>query len=317
MTDPVTEEAVGQAAGLTTVSTKSEFILKGRSKSWTLGSRTGIMGVLNVTPDSFYDGGLYLDKGLAVERALRMIAEGADWVDVGGESTRPGAAPVAVDEELRRTIPVVEALAGEGIAVSIDTMKAEVAESALDAGAEIVNDVSALGFDPRMVGVCASYGAGVILMHKRGTPESMQDNVEYTDILSEVRSTLAARVEFAIENGIDVSSIAVDPGIGFGKSASGSLELIRRLGEFKSFGRPLLVGLSRKSFIGHILDTGGAGALKGSPKEPLSCSNSSKDRLSGTIAACTAAVMNGAHILRVHDVKEAYEAAAVADCLKA
>ena len=301
MTDSLAEEATGL--------TKGGLILKGRSRSWTLGTRTGIMGVLNVTPDSFFDGGQYLDRGLAIERALEMVSDGADWIDVGGESTRPGATEVAVDEELRRTIPVVEALAREGIAVSIDTMKAEVAQRALDAGAEIVNDVSALGFDPRMVGVCARYGAAVVLMHKRGTPDSMQDNVEYVDILSEVRSALIERVEYATANGIDISSIAIDPGIGFGKSVSGNLELIRRLGEFKSIGRPLLVGLSRKSFIGHLLEgyakTGG-GAVTG-PEE----------RLTGTIAACTAAVMNGADILRVHDVKEAFEAAVVANEVKA
>ncbi len=280
------------------------LILKGRSKSWTLGRRTLIMGVLNVTPDSFYDGGRYLDKGRAVERARQMVDEGADWIDVGGESTRPGATPVGLEEELRRTTHIVEALAKDGITVSIDTMKAKVAEAALAAGAEILNDISALSNDPRMVKVCADYGTAIILMHKRGTPADMQSDVEYTDLLHEVYGFLEARIKFAVENGIGASSIAIDPGIGFGKSAEGCLELIKSLGRFKSLGRPLLVGLSRKSFIGRVMTD--ASEKSATPEE----------RLAGTIAANTAAVMNGAHILRVHDVRAAREAAQIADAVK-
>ncbi|MBE9528686.1 MAG: dihydropteroate synthase [Proteobacteria bacterium] len=302
MTDSVADRTTDQG----TDSKEERLVLKGRSKSWAVGGRTLIMGVLNVTPDSFYDGGRYLDRGLALERAHRMVAEGADLIDVGGESTRPGATPVEVDEELRRVIPVVEEIAKAGIAVSVDTSKATVAERALGAGAEVVNDITALEGDPRMAGVCAASGAAVVLMHMRGTPETMQRDVVYTDIVLEVRTYLEARVKFAIESGIAVDRIAIDPGIGFGKSAEGSLELLRRLGEFTSLGAPLLVGLSRKSFIGLMIGEEAQGAE----------SSNSDARLVGTIAASAAAIMNGAQILRVHDVKETREAALVADSVK-
>ena len=281
--------------------------LRGQTRSWTLGRRTTIMGVLNLTPDSFYDGGKYLDKGLAVERALQMAQEGADWIDIGGESTRPGAASVEESEEIRRTLPVVEALVKEGMVVSIDTMKAGVAEAALSAGAEIVNDVSALSFDPRMVKVCVEYGAAVVLMHKRGTPESMQEDVEYDDLLAVVSTYLDSRIKFALKSGVEFSSIVLDPGIGFGKSATGSAQLIKQLGRFGRFGLPVLVGPSRKSFIGQLL---------GSTREDKEVGGSPKERLAGTIAACTAAILNGANIIRVHDVKEARDAASVADAIK-
>lgn len=308
----MTDSVVDRTTDRTTDPRAERLVLKGRSKSWVVGGRTLIMGVLNVTPDSFYDGGRYLDAGLALERAHRMVAEGADWVDVGGESTRPGATPVPVDEELRRVIPVVEEIAKAGIAVSVDTAKATVAERALGAGAEVINDVTALEGDPRMAAVCAASGAAVVLMHMRGTPVSMQADVRYSDIVSEVRSYLKARIRFAVESGIDADKIVIDPGIGFGKSAEGSLELIRRLGEFASLGTPLLVGLSRKSFIGALVDSDRAASLTDTP----SGSPASEARLAGTIAASVVAIMNGAQILRVHDVKETREAALVADSVK-
>lgn len=256
------------------------------------------MGVLNVTPDSFYDGGRYVEVSAAVEHALEMIEDGADWIDVGGESTRPGAAPVEEATELERVLPVVEALAGTGATVSIDTTKAGVARRALDAGAEIVNDVSALGADPAMARVVAESGAAVVLMHMRGTPRTMQADVGYLDLTGTVFRYLRSRLEYAVERGIRSDKTIIDPGIGFGKSSAGSLELIRDLGDLSPLGRPILVGPSRKSFIGRTL------AL-----DP-------DKRLAATLAACTAAVLNGAGILRVHDVKEAREAASMAVAIR-
>jgi dihydropteroate synthase len=256
------------------------------------------MGVLNVTPDSFYDGGRYAEPGPAIAHALEMLDDGADWIDVGGESTRPGAAPVAEAEELKRVLPVVEALAGEGVTVSIDTTKAEVARLALEAGAEIVNDVSALTMDPAMAGVVAASGAGVCLMHMRGTPVSMQDDLSYRDLTGEVMAYLSGRLDHALRCGIEAERVIVDPGIGFGKSADGSLELIRRLSEFGGLGRPVLVGPSRKSFIGRALDL------------------DVDSRLSATVAVSTIAVLNGAGVLRVHDVKEAAQAARMGEAVR-
>ncbi len=273
------------------------FTFKGRSRQWALGARTLIMGILNVTPDSFSDGGLFFDREKALQRALQMASEGADWVDVGGESTRPGARPVEAEEELRRVIPVVGALSSKGIAVSIDTRKAEVARQALKAGAEIVNDISGLA-DKDMASVCAQFKAPVIIMHMRGAPETMQENVEYKDLVTEVYDYLLGKVECAKASGIDRDSIMIDPGLGFGKSREGNLELIKSLAEFRSIGCPVLVGPSRKSFIGKTL---GADMT---------------ERLPGTIAASVACVLNGAHVLRVHDVKEARQAALMADAIK-
>lgn len=277
---------------------RSVYELKGARGPFTIGPATLIMGILNVTPDSFSDGGRFTDPGRALERALEMAAEGADWIDIGGESTRPGAEPVDAIEEMRRVVPVIEALAGKGLTVSIDTTKASVAEAAIGAGASIVNDVSALSFDPDMAGVVAGGGVPLILMHMRGTPKTMQLDTAYGDLMSEVYGYLHSRLEFASRMGIDPESIIVDPGLGFGKSVEGNLELLARLREFKSLGRPVLVGPSRKSFIGKTLNAAG-------PDE----------RLAGTIAACALAASNGAAILRVHDVKEARRAAAIADAV--
>ncbi len=277
---------------------KRSFCLKGRTGDLTIGPPTLIMGILNVTPDSFSDGGDFLDHGKAVLRGLEMSAEGADWIDIGGESTRPGAEPVGAEEEIRRVLPVVEALSKQGLVVSIDTTKAAVAEAALDAGAAIINDVSAMTMDSRMAVAAARSKALVVLMHMRGTPRTMQSDTAYKDLMGEVFNYLRERIEYAVSMGIDARSIIIDPGLGFGKSFEGNFEILSRLRELKSLGRPILVGASRKSFIGRAM----GGAEVG-------------ERLGGTIAASVAAVMNGASILRVHDVKVAREAARVADAI--
>jgi dihydropteroate synthase len=254
---------------------------------------TKLMGVVNVTPDSFSDGGLYLDPGAAIAHGEELAAQGADILDVGGESTRPGAAEVAVEEELRRVEPVVAGLAGLGVEISVDTSKAPVAEVALDAGATIVNDVTALG-DPEMAGLVADRGAGVVLMHMVGDPRTMQVNPEYGDVVAEVRDFLAARLAAAVAAGIDESRIWLDPGIGFGKTAQHNFELLRGLDQLAALGRPILVGTSRKSFIGRT---------DGSETD---------DRLGGTIATSILAAAAGASVLRVHDVREMSEALTVA-----
>lgn len=245
-----------------------------------------IMGILNVTPDSFSDGGHCSNPDLAVERALRMEAEGADIIDIGGESTRPGAASVSVDDEIARVAPVIEKLSAVlKCAISVDTWKSSVAAKALSAGAEIVNDISGFSFDPEMPQVVASGKAGAVLMHTRGNPEKMQQDTQYDDLLAEVCSSLRSSIAVAGEAGIPDDCIAIDPGIGFGKDCSGNLELLQRLGELSCFGRPILVGSSRKSFIGKVLGR-----------------ELTDDRLFGTAATVALAVANGATILRVHDV---------------
>lgn len=264
-----------------------------------LGRRTLVMGVLNVTPDSFYDGGRYLRVEDALARAQQMISEGADILDVGGESTRPGSEAVPVQEELRRVLPVVEALATHTqVALSLDTYKAEVAKRALEAGAHLVNDVSAMRFDPEMPSVVTKYGAGIILMHLQGTPRTMQQNPVYEDAVREIRDFLAERAQFAQQVGVPAEHIWLDPGIGFGKTLEHNLQILRNLQAFKALGYPLLIGTSRKSFIGKIL-----GDL---PPE---------ERLEGTLATLALAVAGGADIVRVHDVKEAVRAVRVADAI--
>ncbi len=256
-----------------------------------VGERVLVMGILNVTPDSFSDGGRFLDPDRAVAHALRLQDEGADIIDIGGESTRPGAEPVPLEEELRRVIPVLEKLRRKlRIPVSIDTYKAEVAEAAIELGARIVNDVTALRADPRMGEVVARAGVGLVLMHMRGTPRDMQENPTYTDVVAEISAFLRERISAALSRGIAPEQIAVDPGIGFGKKLEHNLEILRRLEEFLELGRPVLVGPSRKSFIGEIL---------GLPVE---------ERLEGTLAACAVAVVRGADIVRVHDVLPARRA---------
>jgi dihydropteroate synthase len=254
------------------------------------------MGVLNVTPDSFYDGGRYDGAGSAIASGLEMARRGADIIDVGGESTRPGAESVGLDEELSRVIPVIDGLAKRSrAAISVDTRKARVAEEAIRHGAVLVNDVSGLRYDKGMARVVASSGTAVMIMHMRGEPRDMQTRARYGDVVKDVIDELEGSIAIALGAGIRRESIIVDPGIGFAKTAEQSLEMLGRLAELRSLGRPICVGVSRKSFIGRV--TGEA--------DPAS-------RLGGTIAACAIAVMNGADILRVHDVAEARQAAAVA-----
>jgi dihydropteroate synthase len=248
-----------------------------------------LMGVVNVTPDSFSDGGRYLDAEAAIAHGEELARDGAEILDVGGESTRPGAEPVAEPEELRRTEPVVAALAGKA-PVSIDTSKVAVAEAALEVGAEIVNDVTALRRDPDMAGLCAERGATVVLMHMPGNPRTMQDDPRYGDVVDDVKGFLAERTEAAVAAGIAEERIWLDPGIGFGKTVEHNLELLRRLGELRELGRPLVIGTSRKSFIGRI-----DGSAVG-------------DRLGGTIASSVLAAAEGADVLRVHDVVEMAQA---------
>ncbi|MGD0198925.1 MAG: dihydropteroate synthase [Solirubrobacteraceae bacterium] len=255
-----------------------------------------IMGVLNVTPDSFSDGGSFLEPDAAVAHGLELAAAGAAIVDVGGESTRPGAEPVAEAEELRRVVPVIERLSAAGVRaqVSIDTSKVAVARAALDAGASFVNDVTAFRAQPAMAALVAERGADCCLMHMRGEPRTMQDDLHYDDVVAEVRSFLEQRVESVLAAGVAAERIVLDPGIGFGKSASQNLELLRRLDELVTLGFPVLVGTSRKSFLGRI--TGREGG----------------DRLPGTIATCVMAFERGASVFRVHDVAPVADALAVA-----
>ena len=271
-------------------------------RSLPYGERTLVMGVLNITPDSFSDGGKFYSPESAVEHALEMIAEGADIIDIGGESTRPGSAFVSEQEELQRVIPVIEKLVTEtSIPISVDTTKSSVACAALEAGAEIVNDISALRFDPAIADEVAKVKAGLVLMHSRGTPKTMQQLPPVKDIMGEVIGGLRESIAVAEQRGVSRESIAIDPGIGFGKTAAQNVELIAHLDqlarEFADF--PILIGTSRKSFLGKLLDN--------SPTD---------QRLHGTIASIAAAVMKGAHIVRVHDVKAAVAAVKVADSIR-
>jgi dihydropteroate synthase len=255
-----------------------------------------LMGVVNVTPDSFSDGGQYLDPDAAVRHGEELLRDGASILDVGGESTRPGAEEVDHAEELRRVEPVVRALAGDAT-VSIDTSKLAVAGAALDAGASIVNDVTAFKRDPEMAGLCAERGVGVVLMHMPGNPRTMQDDPRYDDVVEDVKAFLVERMEFAVDQGIGEKRIWLDPGIGFGKTLEHNLELLRRLGELRELGRPLVVGTSRKSFIGKV---------DGSDVE---------DRIGGSIATSVLAAAEGADVLRVHDVAEMVQALAVTNAV--
>ena len=263
---------------------------------------TTVMGILNVTPDSFSDGGQYLEKNAAIERALEMVREGAHIIDVGGQSTRPGSAPVAEDEEVRRTVPVIEAispiLAESGVPVSIDTYRAAVARKALEAGASIVNDISGLRFDPLMASVDSDAGAPVIVMHIKGTPLDMQRSPVYEALVPEILDSLRESIQIAEDAGI--TQIAIDPGIGFGKTFDHNLQIINQLDEFVRLARPVLVGPSRKAFLGKLLD--------GAPVT---------DRLEGTAAVVTASILKGAHIVRVHDVRQMARVARVADAIRA
>ena len=270
-----------------------------REKPLPLGSKVLIMGILNVTPDSFSDGGRFLDPVLAVDQAQKMIAEGTDIIDIGGESTRPGASYVSEDEEIARIRPIVEALGKcTDVPLSIDTQKASVAQVALDCGASIVNDVSALQDDCRMAQVVQESGAGVVLMHRQGSSATMQEAPQYKDVVGEVKSFLSERVALARSMGISPDRIIIDPGIGFGKTCYHNLKILANIGEFLQLEQPLMIGLSRKAFIGEL--TG----------KPVT------EREMGNAAAIATAVWQGAHILRVHDVAAMKDAIRVAQALR-
>jgi dihydropteroate synthase len=286
-------------AGVQAQSTPIRALLLTRHGRIDMARRTVLMGILNVTPDSFYDGGRRPDAGRAVADGLALAEAGAEIIDIGGESTRPGARPVSAEEELDRVLPVIRGLrAAVSAAISIDTYKAQVARAALDAGADIVNDISALRFDPEMAGLIAAEKVPVVLMHMQGTPRTMQAAPRYENVVTEVRDFLAERLRHATTAGIDRDKIIIDPGIGFGKTVEHNLNLIRHLSCFSSLGQPLLVGASRKTFIGKI--------LKLDPDE----------RLEGSLAAAVAAVMAGANIVRAHEVKETERAVRIADAIR-
>lgn len=282
---------------------RKTFRLKLSSQTLILGKRTLVMGVLNVTPDSFSDGAKFLDAEAAMEHALAMETAGADILDIGGESTRPGSTGTSAKEELDRVLPVLEGLRGKlKIPISIDTQKAEVAEAAIAAGAEIVNDISGLKTDPRIAAVAAMHQVPLILMHRRGEPRTMQKGPFARDVIQDVARGLRASVAMARKAGMAKSQIVLDPGIGFGKSFAQNYELLQKLPRLAKLGYPLLVGTSRKGFLGATLTHSG----KPSPPEK---------RTWGTAATVTASILGGAHIVRVHDVTEMVQVARVADCL--
>jgi dihydropteroate synthase len=290
------ETRIGQKNSMSVVAFPE---IRCREKTLPLGSKVLIMGILNVTPDSFSDGGRFLDPVLAVDQAQKMIAEGTDIIDIGGESTRPGASYVSEEEEIARIRPIVEALGkGTDVPLSIDTQKASVAQVALDCGASIVNDVSALQDDCRMAQVVQESGAGVVLMHRQGSSATMQEAPQYKDVVGEVKSFLSERVALARSMGISPDRIIIDPGIGFGKTCYHNLKILANIGEFLQLEQPLMIGLSRKAFIGEL--TG----------KPVT------EREMGNAAAIATAVWQGAHILRVHDVAAMKDAIRVAQALR-
>ncbi len=268
-------------------------------KTLPLSKGTCLMGVLNVTPDSFSDGASHMDTGVAVDRAMKMEEEGASIIDVGGESSRPGASPVTEDEEMMRVVPVIRELRKRcGAVISVDTRKSEVARIALSEGADLINDITALGGDARMAEIISRAGAGVVLMHMKGTPSDMQDAPVYGDVVGDIMSCLSKAVGLAERSGIDPKKIFVDPGIGFGKTIEHNLVLLKYLRRFRELGKPVLVGTSRKSFIGEI--TG----------------KDVKERVFGTAASVAVSVMNGADVVRVHDVAQMRDVVMVMDAIK-
>lgn len=264
------------------------------NNGWSCGEETGIMGIINVTPDSFSDGGKYANVEATVMRAKQMVADGADIIDIGGESSRPGAEPITANEECRRVIPVVQALAEQSqIPISVDTYKAKVAHEALSAGACVINDITALHGDPNMCQIVADAQAGVILMHMQGVPATMQKAPTYQNVVTEVHAWLTEVASQAVDRGIDSSRIMIDPGIGFGKTFGHNLEILRHLMQFRGIGYPMLVGVSRKKFIGRILDL------------PV------HQREEGTAATVAWSIINGANVVRVHDVARMKQVAQV------
>ena len=264
------------------------------------GARTLIMGIVNATPDSFSDGGRFTTSAEAVEEAMRLVDAGADILDVGGESTRPGSDPVPLEEELKRVMPVIGALANKvNVPISIDTTKAAVAREAINMGAEIINDVSAMRFDEEMPKVAADTGAGLILMHMRGLPKIMQTgSIVYQSLIDDIIAFLRERLESAQSFGVESDRTMIDPGIGFGKMAEDNMKILKHLGRFRALGRPILTGVSRKAFIGKV--TGG---------EP-------RERLAGTVAAVVVSIMNGSSVVRVHDVEAMKKVVAMADAIR-
>jgi len=274
-----------------------------RNKAFEWGKRTYLMGVLNVTPDSFSDGGDYSTIESALAQAENMVKSGVDIIDIGGQSTRPGAAEISSSEEIDRVIPVVQILRQKAeifgsVPISVDTTRAQVAKAAVEAGADIINDISGATFDSEMLSTVAQLKVPIILMHIRGTPQTMQKLTDYRDLIGEIREFLESRIAAAVAAGIDKSHIILDPGIGFAKNYSQNLEILQQLTKFRGLDCPILVGVSRKSFLGHILN------------QPLA-----KQRIWGTAAACTGAIANSADILRVHDVREMYDVCLVADAI--
>lgn len=282
---------------LTQISSPQTFRIG--AQNYLTDSKTLVMGILNLTPDSFFDGGKHHQVADAVEAALEMEVDGADLIDLGGESTRPGSNPVSAEAEIARLQPVLEKIQPRiRIPISVDTYKSTVAEWALRNGAAMINDISGLNFDPALAATIASHNAGVILMHIKGTPKNMQTDPHYVNLIDEIMAYLLSAVQKACQTGIDESKIIIDPGIGFGKTPDDNYQILRYLEEFRSLGFPVMVGPSRKSFIGQVLDLPPA------------------ERLEGTLAAVTAAVLNGANIVRVHDVKAAVRAVKIADAIK-
>jgi dihydropteroate synthase len=278
---------------------RSDYKIDCRGKVLDLGSRTHIMGILNVTPDSFSDGGRYADAEPALAHARDMAAAGADIIDIGGESTRPGAAPLAQEEELRRIIPLIERLSAElTVPISVDTYKSSVAKKAIEAGAAIVNDISGLRFSPDMANVVADTGVAVVIMHIKGTPRDMQQNPVYDDVVGAVMAYLEEGIEIAVKAGVDREKILIDPGIGFGKTLEHNLIILNRLEEFRALGRPILLGPSRKKFIGTVL---------GIPVP--------EQRVDGTAAAVALGIERGARVLRVHDVARMAQVAKMTDAI--
>ena len=274
-----------------------------RNKSFEWGKRTYLMGVLNVTPDSFSDGGDYYTRESALAQAENMVKSGVDIIDIGGQSTRPGAAEISSEEESDRVIPVVQILRQKAeifgsVPISVDTTRAQVAKAAVEAGADLINDISGATFDSEMLSTVAHLKVPIIMMHIRGTPQTMQKLTDYRDLIGEIREFLESRIVAAVAAGIDKSHIILDPGIGFAKNYNQNLEILQQLAKFRGLDCPILVGVSRKSFIGHILN------------QPLA-----KQRVWGTAAACTGAIANSADILRVHDVREMHDVCLVADAI--
>ena len=278
----------------------SDLTLRDRPFHW--GQQTYLMGVLNVTPDSFSDGGQFNNLDSALAQARKMVADGADFLDIGGQSTRPNAEDVTLDEELDRVIPIVEALRQHPefsqVPISVDTTRSQVANAAIAAGADLINDISGATFDAEMLSIVAKLGVPIVLMHIRGTPKTMQTLTDYDDLMGEILQFLEARIQAAIAAGIDPSQIIIDPGIGFAKKTAQNLEILRQLPVLRSLECPILVGVSRKSFIGHLTNQ----------PDP-------HKRVWGTVAACVSAIAGGSDILRVHDVSEIHDAGRVADAI--